>query len=147
MEPRNRFEGWIPPAYVDWRAGTKTLFLFPIDCLKISAQGWLLEYPSVWPVFKSLLSLAHLKHTVLYCSAAQGGRLTGFPASRRRPWPPPGRCRRWPVAAPDWVVVQSACMECRHCHRVVAQANRVVRCIVRHTEAPYHKIIKRKNGK
>ncbi len=30
---------WIPPAYVAWRAGTITLFLFaPIDCLKIPAQ-------------------------------------------------------------------------------------------------------------
>jgi len=27
----------IPPAYVSWRAGTITLFLAPLDCLKIPA--------------------------------------------------------------------------------------------------------------
>ncbi len=26
-EPKNRFQGIIPPAYVAWRAGTATLFL------------------------------------------------------------------------------------------------------------------------
>jgi hypothetical protein len=29
---------WIPPAYGAWRAGTTTLFLAPIDCLKIPSQ-------------------------------------------------------------------------------------------------------------
>ncbi len=28
---------WTPPAYVAWRAGTITLFLAPIGCLKIPA--------------------------------------------------------------------------------------------------------------
>jgi hypothetical protein len=36
----------IPPAYVAWRAGTRTLFLSvpsPIDCSKITAQLGILE--------------------------------------------------------------------------------------------------------
>ncbi len=37
----NETQESIPPAYVAWRAGTitiPTLFLAPIDCLKIPAQ-------------------------------------------------------------------------------------------------------------
>ncbi len=45
---------WIPPAYVAWRAGTITLFLAPIGCLKIPA---LLKDLTIMEITKYLKNL------------------------------------------------------------------------------------------
>jgi hypothetical protein len=101
-KPKNRSKESIPSAYVAWRAGTTTLFLASIDCLKIPVPILLVL---LWPMITLfLIYLFHLSYCLLSLSFVV--HPLAFLVLVWAPWSPiylPSCPSAWPqCSSPAW---------------------------------------------